>query len=400
MYYILNEKREPVGPYSIEMLKELLSTGACKKEDLVCSEGDKSWVPLGTVIPTTPAEAEKPPEKVASQLPGVLYSRRAAAVIGDFRSMDFKSEVLPIDDCVFGRMKADFVFWSFLVMGAFPLLLATLSGSVLQLTGFSIFFAFIWGVAFKKFVINDSGGWKLPVGALFLTGMVGIPLLLLVYSILPAWYIGLPNGNILESLIGFIFQTGLCEEGLKILPVLAYLLWKRRQASPTMILLIGIFSGLGFAAFENLQYQGKAIRQTFELTSQAGAQGLQEGVRGAIVSTMLRSMSCVFGHAVYTGIFSYFIALGFVTKKRVVPLFLVGWGVAATVHGLYDWVNGIQDTLPAIITTGGFILFYAYLTKLRIVMSQTLPPPPQESRDEQANNAAEAAPLANTGEVA
>ena len=56
------------------------------------------------------------------------------------------------------------------------------------------------------------------------------------------------------SLLGYIFQVGLCEEVIKILPVFAYILVYRKKADPLKAVLIGIFSGLGFAAFENMTY--------------------------------------------------------------------------------------------------------------------------------------------------
>lgn len=135
------------------------------------------------------------------------------------------------------------------------------------------------------------------------------------------------------------------------------------------IVLVGVFSGLGFAAFENITYAVRAIGRSAALTLDRGASGFVQGVSDAMVSVMFRSMSLVFLHAVASGILAYFIALGFVSGKRRIALFLVGLLVAASLHGIYNWAWTIQSTLPAVVVTVGFTLFYAYLTKLRLLLA-------------------------------
>jgi len=210
----------------------------------------------------------------------------------------------------------------------------------------------------------------LPLGALLFTGVIGMNLMLIVYRFLPDDYMHwFESDNKFTSLAGFVGQVGFWEELCKIVPVLIYVAWKRKESKPLTIVLLGVFSGLGFAAFENLSYANEQIARSAEMTREAGAEGLAEGVKGAMVNVMLRSISLVFSHAVNCGIFAYFIALAQTTKKRYFALFLVGWLVAATMHGVYDWFTTVQDTLPALITAFGFVLFYAYLTKLRLVMA-------------------------------
>jgi RsiW-degrading membrane proteinase PrsW (M82 family) len=284
--------------------------------------------------------------------------------------MDFKAEIAPIDLNILALIKKDFVFWAVSLLAIVPLVLVTLNDTQSQLTGFLLFFAAIWGVIFKKFIVDESSGWALPIITLFFTGIVGIRALLFIYDYLPGFYMKLSDSeNIFVAFIGGIFQTGICEELCKIVPVLIYIFWKKRAAQPLTIVLIGVFSGLGFAAFENMHYANKAVLNSFYLTYNHGAEGLQEGVTGAMVNVLLRSMSSVFGHAIYSGIFSYFIALGYITQKRRVALALVGLLVASTVHGLYNSFWQVQNTLPAIVTAAAFMLFYSYLTKLRLVMA-------------------------------
>lgn len=311
-------------------------------------------------------------QKARSYLQRLVEAGRSSTFVTDFRDLDFKAEVLPLNEHTLKLLKSDFVFWTVSLLAVVPLILVTLTQTSAQLTGFCLFFAAIWGLIFKKFIVEDSGSWKAPLGALLFTGLVGMNLLLLLYRSLPPAYMALSDSeDSLHRLIGFVFQVGVWEELCKILPVGIYLVSKKKEAKPLPLILVGVFSGLGFAAFENLAYAGKAIHLSEELTRQAGRAGLHTGVQMAMINVMLRSISAVFGHAVYSGIFSYFIALGWVTGKRRVALALVGLGVAALIHGLYDWFITVQDTLPALVTAFGFVLFYAYLTKLRLLMAST-----------------------------
>jgi RsiW-degrading membrane proteinase PrsW (M82 family) len=194
-----------------------------------------------------------------------------------------------------------------------------------------------------------------------------MPLLLALYRfVFPRLYLEMPDSsNILVSLVGFVFQVGIWEELCKILPVVAYLVWKRRRADPKASLMIGVFSGLGFAAFENLQYADLVIANTMGLAQQHGESGLYRGVEGAMINVLLRSLSLVFCHALFTGIFSYFLTVAFLTGRRYIALAITGLAVSATIHGVYDWLAGQQQTFAAMVMAASFVLFYAYLLKLK-----------------------------------
>lgn len=171
----------------------------------------------------------------------------------------------------------------------------------------------------------------------------------------------------LVRLFGFIIQVGICEELCKTLPIIGYLLWKRRQADASTVVLIGVFSGLGFAAFENIDYGYDSIANSYELTRQHGAVGNVIGTANAMVNVMLWSLSLVFCHAVWSGIVGYFLALAWLTGKRRGALFLVGLLTASVLHGIYDWLVSVllQPTFAALVVAASFMLFYAYLSKLR-----------------------------------
>ena len=366
-YYSLNE--QVTGPVSTEELARLRQNGVLEDGSMVRRGEEGEWIRLDRMDHRADGgDAHKGKARYIESLSA--GRQQASALLSDLRSMDFKAEIAPVNSHVVALIRKDFAFWAVSLLAIVPLVLVTLNDTQAQLTGFLLFFAAIWGVIFKKFIVDESSGWVLPITVLFLTGILGIRALLFVYGFLPDFYMELPGSkNLLLSFAGSIFQTGVCEELCKIVPVLLYLLWRKRAARPLTIVILGVFSGLGFAAFENMHYANRAVMHSAYLTYNHGHAGLQEGVTGAMVNVLLRSMSSVFGHAIYSGIFSYFIALGHITGNRRLALAFVGLLVAATAHGLYNGFWQVQNTLPAIVTAAAFMLFYSYLTKLRLVMA-------------------------------
>lgn len=299
-----------------------------------------------------------------------LPSGSLTEVVEDLKNIKFREEIVPVDAEIVASMSRDFVFWSAAVLAVVPLGLSTLEGAVSQITGFCLFAAGMWGVIFARFIVNTTVDWRWLVGALLFTGIVGMPGLGVVFGFLPAFYNAWPeSNNPVMGLAGGILHTGLLEELCKIVPVLLYLAVRREAARPLELVLVGVFSGLGFAAFENVMYAGRSVENTFMLTDAQGATGLAVGVTTAMIVVLLRSFSLVFAHAIWTGIFSYFIAMAVATGKRFPALFLVGWATAAVLHGTYNGMSRIQTTIPAMIVFGSFVLFYAYLTRLRLTVS-------------------------------
>lgn len=298
-------------------------------------------------------------------------------IISDLSKISFSQEIIPVDETNIGALKTDFVFLAVSFLGVVPLIIGTLEDNTSQITAFALFFAFVWGAIFKKLVVKDSGGWKLPVAALFFSGTMGIFLLFTTYALLPVFYLSLHTSrSSLGSLIGFVFQVGIWEELCKILPVLGFLYWhkrKKRVIEPASLVVIGIFSGLGFAAFENMGYANLAVLRSVALAGTYGALGLREGVSEAMINHLVRSLSLVFCHAVWTGIFSYFVAMAVATGRRLAALFLVGLAVSASLHGFYDWLCGTQLTVAALTAGFSFMLFYAYNSKLLLLVRDEIP---------------------------
>lgn len=143
-------------------------------------------------------------------------------------AMNLTREIVPIDETNIHALAKDFVFWGVAALGVLPTLFMTFTDKDHQIGALALFFAAIWGVIFKRLVIPDSGGWKAPVASFLFTGVIGIPLLLLLLGFIPpAWNAVMRNPNLIVALLGFIFNGALREELCKVLPV-----QERRLVSP------------------------------------------------------------------------------------------------------------------------------------------------------------------------
>ncbi len=386
-YWTENDRRR--GPCSGRELKELLANGRMQPMALVWKPGLSGWVAAKTVkslfnepeSATAPVSTESPPPlpKATPAMPAnaeaALESAKhhATSFLADLKSLNFREEVVPIDATNLASLLRDYVFWGVALLGIVPLLIGTLDERPdYQLTIFALFFAILWGVVFKHFIVRGSTTWPILVASMFTTGIGGMFLLFALYEhVMPAAYYNLvASESGLVQLFGFIFRVGICEELCKALPIIGYLLWKRRQADASTVVLVGVFSGLGFAAFENIQYSDRSISQSLELAQQHGA----VVTAFAIIDVLLRSLSCVFCHAVWSGIVGYFLAVAWLTGKRRGALFLVGLLTASILHGVYNWLLVVlsQRTFAAFVVAVSFMLFYAYLSKLRALTTPAL----------------------------
>jgi RsiW-degrading membrane proteinase PrsW (M82 family) len=118
-------------------------------------------------------------------------------------------------------------------------------------------------------------------------GFLGI--FLFLYSIGFSYYSALdPHSGFIESFIGFTFGVGLCEELVKLIPVV----WLMKKASKkgeilhlSGILLVGLASGVGFGVAEGIMYSAQ----------------FYNGIYGWDVY-WVRFVTCVALHSTWTGI--------------------------------------------------------------------------------------------------
>ncbi len=379
-----SENGQQQGPCDGKQLRQLATAGRIHPASLVWKDGMAEWAPASQVQGlfdgvAVAASPPPPPVQPATSSEGPALAEKAVAaarqqaatIFSDLRTLNFREEVIPLDESNLRSVLRDYVFWCVTLLGVVPLLIYTVERTDYQLTAFALFFAALWGVIFKYFIVRVSHRWPILVASLFTTGIAGIYVLLKIYEhLLPGAYLNLANSQSgVVSLIGFIFQVGLWEELCKAVPVVAYLVWKGRNAEPLTAVMVGVFSGLGFAAFENVFYAQRAIDNSVGLAYEYGLEGSAVGTQAAMVNVMLRSLSLVFCHAVWAGIMAYFLAVAALGRRRWGALFLIGWATSSILHGVYDWLAGMQPTLAALMVAVSFMLFYAYMGKLRALGS-------------------------------
>ena len=208
--------------------------------------------------------------------------------------------------------------------------------------------------------------------ACLLTALVGINLLLFIqkvgadqlahftrigggkYGILMSfiyWLIGWlydgafnPSVGTAHRILGFVFGVGLCEEFIKIIPVLLFFVFfKQTQLSgnnysPFLnkeMVIIGIFSGLGFGLGEALFFY-----------SPSSGNSLFENL-------ITRWFAVIPSHAIWSGIVAQVFwmfrdELKNITMKSLVGFALIASMASGLLHGIYDLICGFK--LLAIIT--------------------------------------------------
>lgn len=359
------------GPVTSAELKELATTGQVRSSTLVWKEGAANWVAASSVKGLLPPNSESRPPLLpesppARETPSTRLDAakaHAATLLRDIQTLNWRDEIVPLDEANLAPLLKDYVFWCVALLGVVPLLLRTIQNESYQITAFALFFAFLWGVVFKYFVVRSSAGWRILVASLFFTGTIGLgtQLSLLRQILSDATILSVVQGDI--SIL-FMFLLAFPEELCKAVPAILYVLWTRRRIDPSSAILVGVFSGLGFAAFENVGYARLFIEGSAAMAA-TGAEAVAGEVQTVILDSMLRALSLVFCHAVWTGIVAYFLVVGSVTPRRLIPLLVMGIGVSTFLHGIYNWLMLIQPTFAAGVAAGAFLLFYAYVQRLR-----------------------------------
>lgn len=248
-----------------------------------------------------------------------------------------------------GTLLTSPVFWLLVAAGFVPFMHGSISFYV-----FCFFTAFCWGIVFKKLVAPKDTGWLVPILAMLFTATVGIQTLLWSFDFLPRWYMKMPySRDALASLMGYTCRVGFMEELVKIAPVLMYIGFKRmgrEDIDPRMVVLVGMFSALGFSAEENVDYAERAINDAQKLVAKSGESKLTVGVMGAMKSYSYRPLVCVLMHAVWAGLFSYYIALATKGEMSYTRAIIAGLGITSLLHGLYDWFPGFTRVIWVIVS--------------------------------------------------
>jgi len=278
-------------------------------------------------------------------------------LLDDIRSFNPRW-VVPFDTAISPQIIKNRAVWVMLFFGFFPLTALNLG---LVQDGGQLVFALIsyyclaWAGYFYFFVSKRSASLEVGMGALVFTAFIGIPLLLKAQSIpgISHLYGFTRGGDLVSSMIGFIFGVGILEEVTKAVPVLILAYKLNKVEKPLDGIFYGAMSGLGFAVAEGVQYISNSPSST-EL----------------VVQTLIRTTTLPFMHALWAATAGYFIALSLINRRRSLALIVLGIGVAALHHGLYDTFAGRSPAVALALAAFLYLLFVAYLERSQNMVAE------------------------------
>jgi RsiW-degrading membrane proteinase PrsW (M82 family) len=167
-----------------------------------------------------------------------------------------------------------------------------------------------------------------PLGHLLLAFVFGV----LAAGISQSLYLGLePLGLRYDA--GFLAETnswgllayallviGPIEELSKLLLFVLVVVRFKEFDEPLDGIIYASFIGLGYAAIENWQY----------LDYLTPLEAIARGFASPVV------------HIVFASIWGYWIGRAYLAKRSIIPATLIGFGIAAALHGLYDFMVLLQ----------------------------------------------------------
>lgn len=280
-------------------------------------------------------------------------------LLDDFRALPFDA-LFPL-----GRWLGDQPWrmrcvQALLFFALFPLSLAHLWGVDADIHdaawAIGTYFALLWG--YVLWALVQPGQLKrrnLLLISLF-TAVVGVFLVLTLQKLpfISALYTATEWHFSPVRLLGFVGGVGLLEEAVKLLPVFWLAVKLREISTPREAAFYAGVSGLAFGVAEAVAY---SIQYT-ELNTIGMAYGVV-GSGNYVVSEFLRLITLPFLHCVFSGIAGYYLGLSLLAPQRRTALLLLGIGVTAVLHGLYDFFAG--GWLGLVVAGVTILTFVAYL---------------------------------------
>ena len=293
---------------------------------------------------------------------GGVFERRTTAqsnlaqkAINEMKLIGFGS-LLPYKDWLADKpWNLIWVRW-FLGVALFPLfLIFWASTAKLEFDSiaflFGLYFALMWAVVLYFMLVPRLVFARIAQVSLF-TMVAGIALVLVLqqFPIVSSLYSATNSASIFGKLIGFVAGVGVVEESAKILPVWWLYVHKRNEDSLSTIVFLGCISGFAFGVAEAANY------------SIAYAFGLKFGRLGFgdyLIVQMARLITLPLLHAVWAGIFGYFVALASVNRHVGKGLLLAGLLITASLHGLYDtFSESLIGVAVAVVSIVVFVSYY------------------------------------------
>jgi len=297
------------------------------------------------------------------------HSSLAQEAIREMKLIGFRN-LLPYKDWL--RDKPWNLVWVrwLVAVALFPLVL-NFAASAAQLSFesiafvFGMYFALMWAAILCFMLLPNLEFPRIAQVSIF-TMVVGIGVVLFVQQLplVNALYSATDGPWILGRLIGFVAGVGVLEETAKVLPVWWIYVHKKNEDGLGTIVFLGCISGFAFGVAEASKY------------SISYALGLKTGHMAFgdyLTVQMLRLISLPLLHAIWCGIFSYFVALASVNRYVGKGLLLAGLVIAATLHGLYDtFSDSMIGVAVAVVSILIFIAYYRSGQALQAKMSSIL----------------------------
>jgi RsiW-degrading membrane proteinase PrsW (M82 family) len=190
-----------------------------------------------------------------------------------------------------------------------------------------------------------------PVGhlaAAFLLGMFAAAISQGLYASL-GWVClrhdagALAESNVAGLLAYALLAIGPIEEFAKLLPFAVVILRFREFDEPLDGLVYASFIGLGYAAVENWQYR------EFLTPLEAAARGFASPVV----------------HIVFASVWAHRISAAHLAGKPVVPAAIAGFGLAAALHGVYDFIVLLEPR--SVLPLAGLLVLALWIWRLRLM---------------------------------
>lgn len=296
-------------------------------------------------------------------------------------------EIVLIDKLTGSEILKSPVFRFLSLVAIVPLFIQVLNSPKAILYGLAVWSGVLWALLLYRLFADKDLRFRWPVLTLLFTCFVGLAMLE-IYLMLPpditSWLLQVRFLPV--QFVGYFLGVGVREELTKALPLFALMLFSKRLRSPVNGLVLGMMSGIGFAAGENVYYVYRTLDGALRAVQETGQVGY---FVIPVYNNVVRMAVTPFLHGCFSGIFGYFIALAAVDSRRRFALLGAGLLLSSLLHGLYDTLVGVSALFGVMIQFLTFFLLMTYVLKgrgltsarelgggmfSRTVMGQRLPP--------------------------
>lgn len=255
------------------------------------------------------------------------------------------------------------VFWFLALVAVVPLGIEILGGNHAILYGLALWSMLLWALLLYRLFADRDLGFRWAIGTVLFTCFIGLPLLEIWIAVPPDFTGYLVSRNFLAiRMSGYVLGVGVREELTKALPLVLLAFFTHRMKKPINGLVLGMMSGIGFAGAENVYYVYKSLDVALEAAKETGQLGY---LVMPVYNNVVRMAMTPFLHGCFSAIFGYFLSLAAADSRRRPAFLIVGLGLSALLHGLYDTFVGASVLLGVALETATFFLVMTYVLKAR-----------------------------------